>query len=106
MDQPTDQPMDKAMDNAMDLEHDNDWGVVVHLSEDRTRTIADAALVNGGPELTGHGEAHRSPYDSDVPRIGDELAAGRALMDLGTKLLRVTEEDIGALEGHPVHLSQ
>jgi hypothetical protein len=41
-----------------------------------------------------------------VPRIGDELAAGRALMDLGYKLLRVTEDDIGALEGRPVHLPQ
>lgn len=94
------------MDMTTDLEHETDWGVVIHLSEDRTRTIAYATLGNGGPELTGHGEAHRSPYDSDVPRIGDELAAGRALMDLGQKLLRVTEDDIGALEGHPVHLSQ
>ena len=94
-----------TMGQATDVEHENDWRVVVHLSEDRTRTVADARL-NGGPELTGHGEAHRSPYDSDVPRIGDELAAGRALMDLGQKLLRVTEDDIGALEGHPVHLQQ
>jgi hypothetical protein len=90
----------------MDTEHANDWHVVVHLDEDRTRTTARAVLGEGGPELTGRGEAHRSPYDSDVPRIGDELAVGRALMDLGQKLLRVTEEDIGALEGHEVHLSQ
>jgi hypothetical protein len=89
----------------MDI-HEGDWQVVVHLDEDRTRTTAHAVLGDGGPALTGHGEAHRSPYDSDVPRIGDELAAGRALMDLGQKLLRVTEEDIGALEGHPVHLNQ
>lgn len=94
------------MVNAMDVEHENDWRVTVHLSEDRARTVADAVLGDGGPELTGHGEAHRSPYDSDVPRIGDELAAGRALMDLGYKLLRATEDDIGALEGHPVHLEQ
>lgn len=94
------------MDKAADSEHEADWGVVVHLAEDRTRTIAHATLERGGPELTGRGEAHRSPYDSDVPRIGDELAAGRALMDLGYKLLRATEDDIGALEGRPVHLKQ
>jgi hypothetical protein len=97
---------EKAMEKAMDIEHESDWRVVVHLSEDRKRTIAHATLGDGGPELTGHGEAHRSPYDSDVPRIGDELAAGRALMDLGQKLLRVTEDDIGTLEGRPVHLNQ
>lgn len=94
------------MDKATGFEHEDDWRVVVHLSEDRTRTTAVATLGPGGPELTGRGEAHRSPYDSDVPRIGDELAAGRALMDLGNKLLRMTEDDIGALEGHPVRLNQ
>lgn len=94
------------MDKAADSGYGTDWEVVVHLAEDRTRTVAHATVAGGGPELTGRGEAHRSPYDSDVPRIGDELAAGRALMDLGYKLLRVTEDDIGALEGHPVHLKQ
>lgn len=90
----------------MNTEHANDWNVVVHLFEDRTRTDAHAVLGVGDRELTGHGEAHRSPYDSDVPRIGDELAAGRALLDLGRKLIQTTETDIGVLEGHPVHLSQ
>lgn len=91
---------------SVGLEHVNDWHVTVHLFEDRTRTGAVAELSDGGRELTGRGEAHRSPHDSDVPRIGDELAAARALMDLGQKLIRVTEQDIGVLEGHPVRLER
>jgi hypothetical protein len=88
----------------MDTDHVNDWHVVIHLQEDRTHTDARAVLTDGDREFVGHGEAHRSPYDSDVPRIGDELAAGRALLDLGQKLVQVTEQDIGMLEGHPVRL--
>jgi hypothetical protein len=92
----------ESEETVMDSEHVNDWHVVVHLYEDRTRTAARAVLSDGDRELVGRGEAHRSPYDSDVPRIGDELAAGRALLDLGQKLIRVTQQDIGILEGHPV----
>jgi len=90
----------------MDTTHMNDWNVVVHLSEGRARTVARAVVDVGDHEIVGHGEAHRSPYDSDVPRIGDELAAGRALMDLAGKLLRVTEDDIAVIEGRPVHLKR
>lgn len=93
--------------NAVNTEqHLNDWNVVVHLYENRTQTDARAVLMVGGQEVTGHGEAHRNPHDSDVPRIGDELAAGRALLDLGRKLLQATETDIGTLEGHPIHLER
>jgi len=89
----------------MDAEHGNDWHVTIHLSDDRSDTGASATLSHGAQKLVGHGEAHRSPYDSDIPQIGDELAAGRALMDLGRQLLRETERDIEAVEGHPVYLS-
>lgn len=87
-----------------DTEHADDWHVTIHLYENRAETGARALLSARGRELRGHGEAHRSPYDSDVPRIGDELAVGRALMDLGRQLLHETEQDIEAVEGHPVHL--
>lgn len=88
----------------MDEEHENDWHVVVQFSERPERTVARAVLDGGGHELVGHGEAHRNPSDTDVPRIGDELAVGRALTDLARQLVRVTEEDIGTIEGHPVRL--
>ncbi|MEY9931762.1 hypothetical protein ABH926_006411 [Catenulispora sp. GP43] len=84
----------------------DDWHVTIHLSENRTETGARALLTARDRELTGRGQAHRSPYDPDVPRIGDELAAGRALMDLGRQLLQETEQDIEVIEGHPVHLSR
>ena len=87
------------------MEHTNDWHVTIHLFEDRGETGARALLTGGDRELRGHGEAHCSPYDSDVPRIGDELAVGRALMDLGRQLLRETEQDIEMIEGHAVHVS-
>lgn len=86
-------------------QHLTAWNVVL-LYENRTRTDARAVLEVGGQEITGHGEAHHNPYYSDVLRTGDELAAGRALMDLGRELLHVTETDTGMLEGHPVHLKQ
>jgi hypothetical protein len=89
-----------------DTEHSDDWHITIHLNEDRAQTGARAVLTAGDRALYGHGEAHRSPYDSDIPRIGDELAAGRALMDLGRQLLRETEQDIEMVEGHPVHLSR
>lgn len=88
----------------MDIEHGDDWHVTIHLFEARTLTGARAVLTAGHREFTGRGEAHRSPHDSDVPRIGDELAAGRALHDLGRQLLQATEEDIETLDGRPVHL--
>lgn len=89
-----------------ETEHTNDWHVTIHLYEDRAETGARAVLSAENRELVGHGEAHRNPYDSDVPRIGDELAAGRALMDLGRQLLRETEHDIEMVMGQPVHLSK
>ena len=44
--------------------------------------------------LTGHGVAHCNPADADVPEIGDELAAGRAMDELARQLLRTAERDI------------
>ncbi|WP_344663052.1 DUF1876 domain-containing protein [Catenulispora subtropica] len=88
------------------MEHAEDWNVAIHLFEERGRTIARAVLTGGNAEIHGRGEAHLSPYDHDVPRIGDELAVGRALADLGKKLVRATEADIGEIEGHPVHLAR
>jgi hypothetical protein len=51
-------------------------------------------LDTGTTALTGHGVAHRDPADMDVPEIGDELAAGRALHDLARQLVDIAERDI------------
>jgi hypothetical protein len=41
-----------------------------------------------------------------VPHIGKELAAARALSDLGHKLLEAAAEGVSAFEGHSVALHQ
>ena len=90
----------------MDTEHMTDWHVTLHLSEYGKRTDVRAELKAGDRELRAHGEARRSPYDSNIPQIGDELAVARALIDLAQQLIRATEEDIATVEGHPVHLKR
>jgi hypothetical protein len=71
------------------------WTVQVLLNEDGDATIADAALaVENKMELRGHGTSRRNPRDELEPRIGDELAAARALSDLAHQLLSAAASDI------------
>ncbi|MGE0137197.1 MAG: dsRBD fold-containing protein, partial [Ilumatobacteraceae bacterium] len=48
--------------------------------------------------------AKRNPDDRDVPVIGEELAAARALIRLAHQLLGAAEDDIEEIEHHPVRL--
>ncbi|GAA3816306.1 DUF1876 domain-containing protein [Streptomyces phyllanthi] len=73
-----------------------EWKVRLHLFEDERATKARVVLETGDTALTGHGVAHRNPVDPDVPKIGDELAAGRAMRDLARQLLDDAERDIEA----------
>ena len=71
------------------------WTVQVLLNEDGDVTIADAALaVENKMQLRGHGTSTRNPRDEAEPRIGDELAAARALSDLAHQLLAAAASDI------------
>ncbi|MEU3341176.1 DUF1876 domain-containing protein [Streptomyces sp. NPDC006668] len=77
------------------MPHTLEWKVRLHLFEDDDGTTkAHLVLDTGTTELTGHGSAHCHPADADVPEIGDELAAGRALSDLARQLLQAAERDI------------
>ncbi|WP_030230899.1 MULTISPECIES: DUF1876 domain-containing protein [unclassified Streptomyces] len=77
------------------MPHTLDWNVRLHLSEDDEGTTrARAVLDTGTASLTGHGTAHCHPADTNVPEIGDELAAGRAMRDLAQRLLDAAEHDI------------
>jgi hypothetical protein len=78
--------------NAM--RHTVEWKVRLYLFEEEGTTKARVVLNTGTNEFTGHGAAHRNPADMDVPEIGDELAAGRAMHDLGRQLVEVGEHDI------------
>lgn len=85
------------------MSHTAEWKVRLHLFEDdRGTTTAHAVLDTGTATLTGHGTAHCHPADSDVPEIGDELAAGRAMHDLARRLLSAAEQDLqGVGESRP-----
>jgi hypothetical protein len=78
------------------------WSVEVLLVEDDEKTDAEAVLEVGGERHAGWGRARRNPTDPEVPRIGEELAAARALSDLAHKLLDAAASAIEQYEGHPV----
>ncbi|MFE3072570.1 DUF1876 domain-containing protein [Streptomyces sp. NPDC059247] len=73
-----------------------EWTVGVELVEDGGRTRAEARLRTGGSTLTGHGTARCDPGDVDVPAIGDEIAASRAMRDLAGKLMREADRELEA----------
>ncbi|RPF26469.1 dsRBD fold-containing protein [Georgenia muralis] len=74
---------------------------------DEPLTTAHATLTtSAGTTLNGYGRARRNPGDPDVPEVGEELAAARALRDLADRLLRASSDDISALEHHRVHLAR
>ncbi|MFK4106307.1 DUF1876 domain-containing protein [Streptomyces sp. NPDC019531] len=76
------------------MPHTVEWKIRLYLFEEEGTTKARVVLDTGTTELTGHGAAHRHPADTDVPEIGDELAAGRAMHDLGRQLVDFAERDI------------
>ncbi|WP_340384029.1 DUF1876 domain-containing protein [Streptomyces sp. SS7] len=77
------------------MSHTAEWKARLHIFEDDEGTTkAHLVLDTGTTALTGHGTAHCHPADRDVPEIGDELAAGRAMNDLARKLLQAAERDI------------
>ncbi|AJT63794.1 DUF1876 domain-containing protein [Streptomyces chattanoogensis] len=78
-----------------------EWDVRLYLSEENGTTKARVELDTGTIALTGHGIARCSPQDVDVPVIGDELAAGRAMHDLGSKLIQVADHDMAGVGAPP-----
>jgi Domain of unknown function (DUF1876) len=81
------------------------WQVVIDIDEHDNRTRAVARLLTQDTEqLTGVGLARRNPADQDVPEIGDELAAARALSELSHNLLDAAAADIEKITHRPAHL--
>ncbi|MFE9922491.1 DUF1876 domain-containing protein [Streptomyces sp. NPDC005774] len=76
------------------MSHTVEWKVRLYLFEEGGTTKARAVIDTGTTVLTGHGTAHRNPADTEVPEIGDELAAGRAIQDLGRQLVEIAERDV------------
>lgn len=85
------------------------WDVQVLIDEhDDGTTRAEARLSTGADRsgLVGVGTARRNPHDVDVPEIGDELAAARALSALAQRLLEVAAEDVENVTHEPVDLER
>ena len=80
------------------------WTVEIVFTEDEDTTRADARLRAGERDFTGWGRARRNPSDPEVPAIGEELAAARALADLTHCLVHEAAEAVERFEGHPVDL--
>ena len=79
------------------------WTVDLSIAEEGDRTRADAVLrTRDRTSLHGTGRARRNPVDPQVPEIGDELAASRALADLAHRLLQAASEDLEAATGSPL----
>ena len=72
------------------------WTVTITIDEHDGHTRALARLrTRDSDRLTGLGLARLNPADHEVPEIGDELAVGRALADLSSRLLTTAAADVG-----------
>jgi Domain of unknown function (DUF1876) len=81
------------------------WNVTIDIGEHDGRTRAVAHLHTRDTErMVGVGFARLAPSDRDVPEIGAEIAAARALAELSRRLLGAATEDVEAITGEPSHL--
>jgi hypothetical protein len=79
------------------------WTIQVSIDEQDDDTRADATLqLENKMEMRGRGFSRRNPHDESEPRIGDELAAARALSDLAHQLLEAAARDIESRTHVPV----
>jgi hypothetical protein len=82
------------------------WSVDIYLDETDGETHAEARLTTRETDgLRGRGRARCNPADWDVPEIGAELAAARALSDLAHRLLDAAAADIEAVTHEHVTLA-
>ena len=83
----------------------SNWHVEIELVEDDVHTHAKAhARVRDGATITTYGDAYRNPKDASQPMVGEEIAAARALIALGTELLQAASKQIEQATQRPVHL--
>ena len=80
----------------MDTLHDT-WKLTFESREDADHCEVTAHLDAGDRSLSGNGRSRRNPSDPSVPRIGEELAAARALHDLANHL---TDDAWRMIEDH------
>ena len=83
----------------------NKWRVEIDFDEDETHTHATVRAQRAdGETVTTLGDAYRNPKDGSQPMIGEEIAAARALIALGTELLQSASSRIEQVTHQSVHL--
>jgi Domain of unknown function (DUF1876) len=86
------------------MAHVADWPIHLSIASLDDQTLARVTLTTGDNVLTAEGVAIRNPHDSNVPEIGHELAAGRALAELARQLVTAAAVDVAEHGDRPVHL--
>ena len=82
------------------------WTVTIAIDEHDGHTRAVARLrTRDTDHLVGVGFARLDPTDRDVPEIGGEIAAARALSQLGHRLLQAAEGDVEQVSGEAGQLT-
>jgi hypothetical protein len=80
------------------------WHVEMDFRTIGSRTKSAALLrLPDGTELRAHGHATRNPDDPVQTRVGEELAAARALNDLARQLLGKASHEIEDVTKAPAH---
>ncbi|MFI6843063.1 DUF1876 domain-containing protein [Kitasatospora sp. NBC_00085] len=80
------------------------WHIEMEFREEGPRTAAAALLRLGdGSELRAHGYTSRHPSDPEQLRVGEEIAAARALNDLASQLLTKAHGEIQEVSPVPTH---
>jgi hypothetical protein len=88
-----------------DKDLDIKWHVEIDFDEDETHTHATVRAERAdGETVTALGDAYRNPKDGSRPMIGEEIAAARGLIALGTELLHRASSQIEQFSHEPVHL--
>jgi hypothetical protein len=83
------------LDDEVNVMETEQWSVKINITESGKDTHVNAVLITAsGMTFEGSGHARRHPRDRAVPEIGDELAAGRALIDLGSRLVRLANAEV------------
>jgi hypothetical protein len=91
--------------NMYDRDLTTTWRIEIRFDEDETHTHATVRVdFDDGDSMTAVGDARRNPRDPSQPMIGEEIAAARGLIALGTELLHRAGSRIEAVTRHPVHL--
>jgi hypothetical protein len=77
--------------------HTRTWRLRLDIFEENDdATTAHAVLDTGDNVLDSRATARRNPHDPPAPEIGDEYAAGRALLEMGRRLLGEATTDAAA----------